>query len=178
MHLDFMRDEKGHFPEIDNKDEVTSLRIWHCKYKTLEPIKYLPNLRSLVVATVPDESLSFLEGLRLDYLRILHLPKINNLSPLKGLQRLRSLSLQTLPSWDSSGKVLQVESLDPISHLSNLEHLELFGVVSPDRSLAAIENCKKLVSARFSKYPKEEIARFYAATGVSNAYAPKAEFEG
>ncbi len=177
MHVDFVREVAADFPKIDIKNEVTSLRIWHCKYRTLEGIRQFPNLRTLVVAGWPDEPLSILSGIGLEYLLIVHLPQIHDLAPLNSLQQLRSLSLQTLPSWDSSGKVQEVESLEPISQISNLEHLELFGVVPPDRSLAAIENCKKLVSARFSKYPKQEITRFYAATGVSNVHAPKAEFE-
>lgn len=178
MHLDLMREVATDFPKIDNKNEVTSLRIWHCKYRTLEGIRQFSNLHTLVVAKWPDTSLSILSEVGLEYLRIVHLPKIHDLAPLRGLQRLRSLSLQTLPSWDPSGKVQQVESLEPISQLSNLEHLELFGVVSTDKSLSAIENCKKLVSARFSKYPKQEITRYYAATGVSDAHIPRAEFEG
>lgn len=178
MHIDLMREVATDFPVIDTKNEVTSLRIWHCKYRTLEGIRQFPNLRTLVVATWPNESLSILSDIGLEYLRIVHLPKIHDLAPLKDLQRLRALSLQTLPSWDASGKVQQVESLEPISQLSSLEHLELFGVVSTDNSLSAIENCKKLVSARFSKYPKQEVTRFYAFTGLSDAHIPKAEFEG
>lgn len=173
-----MREVATDFPVIDTKNEVTSLRIWHCKYRTLEGIRQFPNLRTLVVATWPNESLSILSDIGLEYLRIVHLPKIHDLAPLKDLQRLRALSLQTLPGWDASGKVQQVESLEPISQLSSLEHLELFGVVSIDNSLSAIENCKKLVSARFSKYPKQEVTRFYASTGLSDAHIPKAEFEG
>ena len=178
MHLDLMREVAADFPKFDIRNEVTSLRIWHCKYRTLEGISQFPNLHTLVVATWPDTSISILSEIDLEYLCIVHFPKIHDLAPLRDLQRLRSLSLQTLPSWDPSGKVQQVESLEPISRLSNLEHLELFGVVPADKSLSAIENCKKLVSARFSKYPKKEIIRFYAATGVSDAHLPKAEFEG
>jgi hypothetical protein len=179
MHNDFMRDKAKCFPEIADPSQITSMRIWHCNYKTIRSICKFRNLHTLVIATFPDESLSIIEDLLdLKYLRIIHLPKVTDLSPLESLQQLESLSLATLPSWDSSDKVLKVNSLEPISRLPRLKHLELFGVVSPDKSLVAIENCKALMSARFSKYPTQEIDRFYAVTGLSNAHIPRAEFEG
>jgi len=172
MHLDLMRDKQKTMPTVDRS--VDSLRVWHCGYRTLKPVGELPQLRKLVIATFPDDSLAFLSALRnLRHLRILHLPKVTDLAPLAELRELRSLSLSTLPSWDSSGRVTEVESLDPLGTLAALEHLELFGVVGRTRSLAAIERCRSLTSARFSKYPKEEVHRFYAATKVSDAHVPE-----
>ena len=172
MYLELMRDKQEAMPTVDRS--VDSLRVWHCGYRTLRPVGELHQLRTLVIATFPDKSLSFLSELRsLRYLRILHLPKVTDLAPLTELQRLTSLSLSTLPSWDSSGRITEVESLDSIGTLAALEHLELFGVVGRTRSLAAIERCRSLASARFSKYPKEEVDRFYAATRVSDSHVPE-----
>ena len=140
---------------------VGSLRIWFCKYKTLAPLTKFERLRTLVVAGFPDETLAILSKLQnLQYLSIVHLPNIVDLSPLTLLHHLESLSLSTLPSWDSSGKVTKVVSLDPIGMISSLKYLELFGVVPESRSLSPVERCGSLVSARFSKYPKKEIQRF------------------
>jgi hypothetical protein len=110
----------------------------------------------------------------LQYLRILHLPRVTDLGPLERLQRLETLSLEMLPSWDSSGKLTVVDSLDPIGRLVRLKHLALFGVVPKNRSLAAVQRCRSLVSARFSKYPKGEVQRFYAETAVADDHVPEA----
>jgi len=110
---------------------------------------------------------------RLKYLRIVHLPNVADLSPLSHLQELESLSFSTLPSWDTSGKLSTVESLQPIGQLSRLRHVELFGVVPKDKSLVPLQQCKLLESARFSKYQSQEIERFLIATKVSNAFVPE-----
>ncbi|MCX7009165.1 MAG: hypothetical protein NTY53_18285 [Kiritimatiellaeota bacterium] len=172
MHFDLMRDRQKTMPTVDRS--VDGLRVWHCGYRTLKPVGELHQLRTLVIATLPDDSFAFLSALRsLRYLRILHLPRITDLAPLAELQQLKSLSLSTLPSWDSSSRVTEVESLDPLGTLAALEYLELFGVVGRTRSLAALERCRSLTSARFSKYPKEEVDRFYAATKVSDGHVPE-----
>ncbi|HNC31976.1 MAG TPA: hypothetical protein PKX08_18330, partial [Cyclobacteriaceae bacterium] len=59
-------------------------------------ISTFKNLEELVIGTLPDDSLSFISGLtNLRYLRILHMPKIRDLSPIKALQKLENLSLET-----------------------------------------------------------------------------------
>jgi len=177
MHIDLMRDLNSRFPPPGNPSEVHSLRIWHCKYKTLMPIAELTNLRELVVGSFPDASLNMLAGLtQLCYLRILHLPKVSDLTPLGGLKNIRSLSLATSPSWDAAGKKTFVDSLAPIALIEALMHLELFGVCPPDMSLAPLERCKNLRSARFSQYPKNEAERFYQVMGISNAFNPPPSF--
>ena len=85
--------------------------------------------------------------------------------------------METIPTWDSSDKVTEVSSLEPIAQLTNLRHLALLGVIPNDRSLSAIERCRGLMSARFSKYPEAEVARFHQATGVSDTHVPEPEFE-
>jgi hypothetical protein len=172
MHVDLMRDPRKTMPTPDELSGVVSLRIWHCGYSSLAALAHLPELRVLVIATFPDAAFDMLTELReLRYLRVMHLPKVTDLSPLSGL-RLETLSLETIPSWDSKGRVTEVMSLEPIGSIDSLRHLSLFGVVPKDRSLEALHRCRGLVSARFSKYPKKEIERFYAATGVSDAHVP------
>ena len=105
----------------------------------------------------------------------MHLPKVDDLAPLAELRRLETLSLSTLPSWDASGKVTEVRSLDPIAKLPSLKHLALFGVVPKGRSLEAITRCRNLVASRFSKYPKAEMVRFYEATQMSDEFPPPPE---
>ena len=179
MHLDLMRDKAKALPAIAAPDTVRSLRIWHCSYKTLEPLNALKNLRTLVIATFPGQTLGLLAALReLRYLRILHLPRVRDLSPLTSLSNLNCLSLETLPSWDPSNRTTEVDSLDPIGILHELRHLSLFGVHPKDKSLIPIQRCPALKSAQFSKYPQDEVERFYRATGVSNASVPEPEFDG
>jgi hypothetical protein len=178
MRMDLMRDRSKVFPVISNPEGVRSLRIWFCKYSSLEAIACLNNLIELVIAGFPDESLEVIGLLsKLRYLKIVHLPKVTNIRALEGLKNLETLSLATSPSWDSSGKITVIESLSPIALMPALRHLELFGVCPPDKSLKVLDRCKKLQSARFSKYPEQEVTQFYKTTGVTNQFNPKPSFE-
>ncbi|AXV89420.1 hypothetical protein CJO78_18920 (plasmid) [Ralstonia solanacearum] len=168
-----MRDKATLMPTVRNPLAVESLRIWHCSYKTLDSISVYQNLGALVIATFPDPSLEPIGKLtKLRHLRILHLPKIADLGPLAGLAHLETLSLEVLPSWDASRKKTIVSSLEPLVQLINLKHLSLCGVVPVDRSLTSLERCGSLVSALIHGYPREEMARFHAASGVAKAPNP------
>lgn len=157
MHIELMRLKDKTFPAIPSPESVTSARIWHCSYKSLESISHMVNLQSLAIASYPDPTFEALSSLgMLESLEILHLPNIKNLSPLAGLKKLRKLSLSTLPSWDSSGKRTIVESLEPIAKLPLLEELSLFGVVPESKSVDALLTSKTLKRVRVSKYPKLE----------------------
>jgi hypothetical protein len=161
-------------PDLSAQVQVSSARVWFCRFRSVAPIVALENLRTLEVAGFPDDTLAPLRALRkLRYLKIVHLPRVAELSPLAELAGLEVLSLATLPGWDASGKVTVVDSLRPIAALSNLRHLELFGVVPTSRSLEDLCTCQELRTARFSKYPADEVANFYRTTGVTNEYAPK-----
>jgi hypothetical protein len=163
MYLELMRDVSKVFPQVENPREIHSLSVWHCKYKTLQSLAEFANLRALKIATFPDASLEFISELKqLEWLSILHLPKITNLNPLSSMATLRYVELQTLPSWDISRKRTTVDTLVPLTRLSALEHLSLLGVVSKAKSLSEIEACTSLRSAKFFGYPKQEIDRFFS----------------
>jgi len=174
VQLDLLRDTAKAFPSVDDPKKIRSLRVWHCKYKSLDAIGEMRNLEELVVAGFPDESLGVLEGLlHLRYVSILHLPKVSDLTPFRGLDLLESLSLATSANWDAPGKKTVVKSLAPLAAMKSLKYLELFGVCPEERSLAALEACKVLVSGRFSQYPAKEIARFYSVMKIADAFNPK-----
>ena len=178
MHLEQMRVKNKSFPQVAFPLEVRSARIWHCNFKSLEEISALQNLETLVVATWPDISFMPLASLkRLKYLSVLHFPKAAELLPIAGLNLLETLCLSSLPSWDASGKTLLVNSLEPVAQLRSLKHLELCGVRTPDRTLPLGMKSKALQSAKFFKYRKSEVEKFYAATGASDAFAPQPAFE-
>lgn len=176
-HIDLMRDVATTFPELERKSEVRSLRVWHCKYKSLKAIEDFINLEELVIASVPDKSLSFLLPLqKLRYISILHMPKVTSITELSNLRGVESLSLATSPAWDAAKKCTIVDSLSPISKIDALKHVELLGVCPPDKVLAALQQCRDLQSARFSQYPKDEVERFYRDTRVDNLFNPKPLF--
>jgi hypothetical protein len=50
-----MRDPSTTFPEVTDAQGVTALRVWHCMYGTLESLHQFPNLRTLLVASYPDD---------------------------------------------------------------------------------------------------------------------------
>lgn len=177
VHLDYIRDEQRDAPDVAEPTNVRTARFWHCKFRSLAFVSRFANLEGLAVATYPDASFEALGPLTcLRYLRVLHLPKVSDLTPLARLQKLEVLSLATLPSWDSSGKTTEIASLGPIASLPNLRHIELLGVRTRDLSLAQLETCRSLVSLRASKWPKREVERFTLAAGVSNDWAPSPWF--
>ena len=178
-HLELVRDPARTFPPVAHPDVVRSARIWHCKYRSLEPLAELRNLEELVIATFPDASLECLGKLeKLRFLYILHLPRIDDIGPLAKLTQLTSLSLSTLPSWDASRKTTTIRSLEPLTAIPGLAHLELIGVRPSDKSLGPLGKCTQLRTARFSQYPRSEIDRFFNETGISNEFNPKPVFEG
>ena len=173
MIVDHVRDSARSLPEVVDPSAVTAMRVWHCKYRSLEGLGEYVNMQVLVVASYPDASLEPVSGLKaLRYLGVLHLPEVNDLSPLAANASLETLRLATLPSWDSSGRTTTVESLEPLTALPALRHLELLGIVPSDSSLAPLERCSSLRSVRLSKYPPDEVDRFYAARRVDREHAP------
>lgn len=177
MHLEFSRDERRQLPEVEEPHLVRTARMWHCKFRTLAEICQFSNLEGLEIATWPDVSFNALESLvGLKYLRVLHLPKVSSVAPIANLRNLEVLRLATLPSWDASGKTTELDSLEPLVNLARLRHIEMFGVRALDRSLAPLESCATLVSARFSKWPMHEVQRFFAQTGLPDEWAPNAWF--
>lgn len=160
MHLDLMRDKSAVFPLPDNPQDYTSIRIWHCSYKTLEALKHFGNLKSLEIATVADDNLDFLAGMsQLETLRIIHMPHIKNLTALSKLSSLKHIELATLPSWDGSGKKTIVDSLAPLGSLKSLATLALYGVVPADNNYRCLADCSALRSldTRGPKDAKESL---------------------
>ena len=178
MHLDLMRRKEKQFPSIPERETMSGLRVWHCKYTTLSGIAEFTHLEELVIAGFPDKSFGMLAPLgKLRYLKVVDMPSVAGLGDLGDMASLEAVSLATSPSWDASGKVLTIASLKPLAKLPRLRHLELFGVVPQDKSLAPLKDCKSLESLRVSKYPASEVEEFYASTGVVNRFNPPASFE-
>ena len=163
MHLALIRDKRKTFPMIENPSAYQSARVWHCGFRTLQPLAQFTKLRKLQIATYPDASFDVLSGLAwLQTLEVLHLPKVTDLSPLANLRNLRRLCLQTLPSWDSSGKLTVVQSLAPIGHLPLLEEVDLIGVVPENRKVDDLLSNPSIKRCRVSKYPSAEQERVHA----------------
>ena len=101
---------------------------------------------------------------------------IEKLDPLAELVSVQVLSISTLPSWDASGRVTEVESLRPLAKLPQMRHLELFGVRPPDQSLRDLEACPSLETLRVSKYPDPEVERFRRVSAATNDPAPEPWF--
>ena len=134
-----MRDKSTKFPLPDHPQDYTSIRIWHCSYKSVEGLKYFSNLKSLEIATLPNNNLDFLAGLsQLETLRILHMPHIKDITTLSTLSSLKHITLETLPSWDSSGKQTIVDSLAPLRSLKLLETLTLYGIIPADNDYSCL----------------------------------------
>jgi hypothetical protein len=147
--------------------------VWFCQYRSLRLLGELSNLRVLVVAGYPDSNFASMASLQnLEYLSVLHFPGATDLAALVELRALRTLRLSSLPSWDASGKVLEVDSLAPIAELPLLEHLELFGVRPANASLRDLEGAPALRTVKVSRYPPAEVTRFQSSTRATNDSAP------
>jgi len=171
VHLELMRDPSRTFPQVADPDSVRSAKVWFCKYLSLGSLAELRNLEELVIAGFPDESFEFLTRLeKLRFLSVVHMPKIFDIAPLADLTQLTSLSLSTLPGWDASRKTTTIQSLEPLTKIPELAHLELLGICPPDKLLVPLEKCRRLQTARISQYPQAETIRFYAATNVGDQF--------
>jgi hypothetical protein len=160
MLLDLMDDTARDFPTVADPRSYSSARIWRCRYQTLAPLGQFAGLRTLKILVFPDASFDVLSGLgQLQELEVTHLPRVTDLDALARLGALRRLHLATLPSWDASGKVTEVDSLAPLVHLERLNELELFGVRPRSKSVDDILAIESLRYARVSKYPRPEIQR-------------------
>lgn len=174
MHMDLIWDEAKVFPKIDRKELVTSIKIWNCKYKNFDALSEFVNLKEVAILKYPNTSLDiFLSMPKLRHLEVTHLPKITDFSALPKLENLESLSFSTLPSWDLSGKYLQIPSFEIFSQMKSLKHLELLGLKSLDESLSALEKSKTLKTLIGTQYSETEKQRFYQVTGCVQARLPK-----
>jgi hypothetical protein len=177
MHVELRLDQTKAFPEIPDAGAVSTLRVWNCKYRSLDPLRRFENLVGLDVFSFPDSSLEALSDLRqLRFLSIGHLPRVTDLAPIGNLKSLTALRLATAPSWDSSGKRTIVDSYEPLVQLEKLRHIELLSVVPADRSLASLERLPHLETGNFHGFPKKEVERFFASSGTMKAHVPKPDF--
>jgi hypothetical protein len=177
MLLDLIQRPGTAFPPIRRPALVTAMRVMHVRYASLEPLSGFPNLRELSIIALPGPDLEFLRACpQLQYLRICHMPQVASLEPLEALERLVTLSLTVAPSAAPSRRWHRVASLSPIARLPALRHLDLLGVVPPERSLRPLEACPGLVTALFQGYPRSEEDRFHAKTGVVQRRTPPASF--
>jgi hypothetical protein len=174
MHIDLVWDESKKFPVADNKEDITSIKVWNCKYKNFDALSEFITLEEIAILRYPNTSLDiFLSMPKLRHLEITHLPKITDFSALPKLDNLESLSFSTLPSWDFSGKRLQIPSLEIFSQMKALKHLELIGARFPDESLVLLEKSKTLKTLIGTQYSETEKERFYQVTGCIKSRLPK-----
>lgn len=160
MHLELMREEAREFPVIEEPLKYTSIKIWHCSYKSLMPLANFANVRSLEIATIPDDNIDFIGKLReLRSLHILHLPKVTSLRPIGRLNKLRKLYLEVLPSWSYSNKRTFVDSLRPLANLKEIEDIWLDSIVPTDGDLRILLRCPRLKTLHtLDDYPLEQFA--------------------
>lgn len=145
MKLELVRLPDRVFPTLESPLRYKYLRVWHCRYETLQPIEQFRNLVQLEILTVPDDNLSFLPSLtKLKRLKIIHFPKVSDLNPIGKLHDLVELELNCLFSWFQSRKRITVESFKPISKLSKLKTLDLAGVDPLDGDVLCLRSCSAL----------------------------------
>jgi hypothetical protein len=142
MKLELLREKARDFPKIENPLDFTEIKIWHCRYHSLNQLSDFKNVESIEVATYPDASLEFIGELsQVKSLKIIHLPRIHDISPLSKLKSLERLYLAVLPSWD---KLQHIASLNPLRGLMNLRSLSLHGIGVDDGCLKPLLSCPVL----------------------------------
>ena len=113
----------------------------------------------------------------MNYLSVMHLPKVTSLSALADLHSLESVSLSTLPSWDSSGKVTVISSLKPLAALPNLKNLELLGIRPEAKSPLELVASSSIERVKLSKFSKQLVDEFYSVSGMVEGRFPEPIFE-
>lgn len=105
------------------------LRIDFCGKHRLQEIGRHSHVKALELNVFHPESLEGLESFAaLEYLFIVHAPKITSFAPLASLAQLKGLLVTTPPSWDASRRTIRIQTIAPLSNLRQLEQLSLTGV--------------------------------------------------
>jgi len=126
--------------------EFASLTCMHLQEPVMDTLPSLGGLTRLRALNLEDPpTLHGLDRLAvLEYLALRHFRRIKSLGVVGALSKLKVLSLSTIPSWDSSRRCLEVESLDPLRRLSRLEWLSLMGVRPLDNRLEGLHGLTNL----------------------------------
>jgi hypothetical protein len=142
MKLELINEKAKNFPKIENPLDFNEIRIWYCNYRSLSLLSDFQNLENIEILGYPDSSLELIGRLsNVKYLRIMHMPRVNDLSPLSNLKLLERLELAVLFSWN---RQQHIKSLQPLNKLSNLQIVELHGVYPDDGSLQSLLSCPLL----------------------------------
>ena len=163
-----IRGQRGlDFPDLEQPLSITHARVFACRFERWDAIGTFANLVSLEVFDWLASDLDALRPLlRLEQLRIQHLPRVTNIDALGSLISLRRLILETRPSWDGS-KVTQIDTLQPLRGLA-LEEVNLFGVRPASKSVDDLMAIPTLKKARLSKFAAKEIKKINAS--VANEF--------
>jgi hypothetical protein len=126
-----------------------------------------PGGRRLLIFDYPWESFEPLAALpELEILKIQSGGTLRRFDGLASLSRLRALVVSPPPSWDGSGRCLEVDSYRPLGALAVLEKLSLTSVRPRDLDLAPIAAMKHLKDVHIAGVPEftlEHYARLSAA---------------
>jgi phage FluMu protein Com len=142
MKLELLREKSRNFPHIEDPLAFSEIRIWHCSYQSLSKISDFQNVESIEIATYPDSSLDIIGKLpKVKSLKIIHLPRVKEITPLSKLECLEILYLAVLPSWN---KLQHIATLKPLQNLANLRSIDLHGIIVDDFSLSPLHSCPML----------------------------------
>ena len=128
---------------------LIGLNIKWSGIKTIDSIQKLKNLRFLNLGgSSKVESIDSLSTMKnLLWLEIENLKRITDIAPLSKLHKLRGLSL------DGSMWITQiVDTLKPMSNLTNLEYLSITNLKAKDKTLMPLITLKKLRTLRTAKW--------------------------
>jgi hypothetical protein len=163
MHIEYMLDPRSELP-IHYSGVAKSLKIWHCKFESLDALPAFSKLRSLVIAGFPLESFSILGKLpHLRELHVVHFPRISDIEPLGSLRNLEILSLSTLPDWHALHERQRVASLAPLGKLHKLRVIDLLGVVPDAGGLLPLSACRHLTQVQLLGYSAKDKAALLQA---------------
>jgi hypothetical protein len=138
-------------PALDDLVEVVTrsarrgLLIIDYEWDSLEPLARVPSLEILKIQT-PG--------------------RLKSLSGIGGLTALRVLLIAPPPSWDGSGRRIEVESFRPLQALRRLEQLQLLSVRPADLDLTPIASMRHLKDVHIAGVPEftlEDYAKLAAA---------------
>ena len=162
--MQLLRKTEKVFPELENPESITELKIVHCKYKNIDNIKNLINLVNLDYTGFPNTDFDvFSSLLNLKDISICDMRYVNKIDGIKKLNNLEKISFRVLPNWHFQKKKTYVESFNDLSSLKNITFLRIYSIHPIDNDFTFIRSLTSLkelyVSPDLLKYGIKDIIK-------------------
>lgn len=108
--------------------EVESLTIWRCTGVDYNILQKTQNLKVLELTNYPYETLADIkQNIGIEKIKIVGIPKLNDITTIKDFKKITSVSIETSPSWDSQKKFAKIKDIKALYDLPYLREVLIVG---------------------------------------------------